>query len=362
MRRSFLRISHDGVLRTARSPHALGRSLCGVFGLLLLLSACSNEKVAPSVQESPDSASSSGASGDMEATCSNCDAPDVCVFGECKSAGTPVVNLGLGSEEGQVGLVQEDEAPVIGPMSFAVRGALSIVLDQSNSRLQGFRKDRFEFEVPLDLATYEDVVFFDAERVVLLNRQGLGSVVLMNLDGTIENRVQLVGLGIGSAGSVAHLAPRSDGVWVEYRDHMVRVLREDGSEDTERRSSQAYLLADNEFQLYTETGERTLYLEKLKRSSSPVTTKRYEYADYVSRTLTVDSDAAGKIYIVLGMGEGGNYRTELHQFSADLAQERTVPLTDDVPGDATFRSLVVTPEGSIYRMIQDGDQIRIRKY
>jgi hypothetical protein len=348
-RRTSLRRTDAWQRATARLS-----AIAAALASFALQSACSKQP-APTSQDTSATA------------CKNCNVPNVCIQGLCEAPGKSVVTATFGSAPGQVKITVGNESATVAPMSFAVReDGLVIVLDQENRRLQAFRNDKPEFVVPLDSGTYEDVAIFDKDRVVLLNRQGRGAVVLMSLDGNVQQRTELVGIGVEEAGLAGDLMVRPDGVWVRYRRQSIRYLNADGTPDPKRPSLPDHLTVDGEHEAAVTLREHQIYLVKQKRQGQlQLVEGSKEYPEDLSSTYDVTSDREGKLYVKVEKRDAQKrYTQSLEIFDANLRWERSVQLADSVGFDGAdvFRQLVVTPKGEIYWMTWDSSQLRLVRY
>lgn len=299
--------------------------------------------------------------------CRDCELPNVCIQGRCEPAGAPAVVTTFGAASGQVGLTLGNESATKAPMSFAVNAnGLIVVLDQENGRLQAFRDGSPAFSLPLDSFTYSDVAFLGEDRVVLLDRQKRGSVVLMSLDGTVHTRTEVLGLGVEEAGLAGPLLVRPDGVWLEYRTQSIRYLNADGTPDPDRARVTDHLTADGNHEVAVLLGEHSVTVHRVNRTGLLNTRKAYrEYPEVLWPEATLDSDARGKLYLQLQKRQpDGHYKRVLEVLDGALNWERSVDLPEPAEhGDAdVFRSLVVSPKGEIFWMHWSGNQFQLLRY
>lgn len=136
----------------------------------------------------------------------------------------PFVYLAWDSD---VGRVLGDESDSYGPMSFAVKADGGVlVLDQVNLRILDFDPAGKPLgALPLPSTTFDDVGEAQGRFVLALDRLVTRTLRVMDRDGEVIAELDLVGHGIGNAGLITQLIPRTDGVWVEVSHrHSVRVL------------------------------------------------------------------------------------------------------------------------------------------
>jgi len=239
-----------------------------------------------------------------------------------------------------------------------------VILDGENERLLVFQHGVQQLELALDNSTYEEPVFLSEDRIALLDRVHTKGIAVWNLSGKLERRSALDSAVDWS--SVRQLTPRPDGIWAEYTGgKMLRLLRADGSVDTEHTQLQGFLTGDGN-RLVTWANPRPS--KELKFSSTPraggAATFEHRFAAAQRENAGEwASDASGKLYLVIYTQAAGKAVQLLRVYSARLELQRELVLeAGDGEQTPPTRRLFVTADGRAYWASFAGQQLRILRY
>jgi hypothetical protein len=293
-----------------------------------------------------------------------CSTHQVRLHGNCRPPGSVVLEASIGRAKGQVAVSREG----MGPMSLAARDDGEIwVLDQENQRLQPFRAGVALDPVPLDLGTYQDVVFLGSDRLVLIDRLVAATLTLIDTQGRVLGKTPVKGTRIPDPALVGYLRARADGVWLEpAAGGTLRVLDVQGKDDPARPQADGVPSWDGKYRFERRAQGRKL--EVLIRESGGSSAQRsHEYTldREISRVDEVESDAAGNLYLSLRhWGKDGPRQRRLLVFDADFALLRNTEVVPepDAPSADNFRDLEVTPGGAAYLLTASEKGMKIRQY
>ena len=120
-----------------------------------------------------------------------------------------------GDGSGELGKSEPSKANPAGPASFWTDGVTSIVLDQVNSRLCRFERDRFAGCFDIGADTYQDLAVDEKARVWLVDRLAGRRVSVFGPGGGLLAEFPLLGGAVKEGGGVTGLFVYDDGCWVE---------------------------------------------------------------------------------------------------------------------------------------------------
>jgi hypothetical protein len=329
-----------------------------VVGLCWALAACSKGSEGPG----PDG-------------CGECASPNVCANGQCVPpggsvpSGNTVLSAGFGSESGQFGVVDAEEAESEAPASLAVNAAGDrvYVLDQVNKRVNVYAGAALERAIPIGSADAKDLAVLEDGSVVVLDRVA-DELNMYTTNGQNLVSVSISGPGVESVDVADTLYSRPDGVWLEARNFFVKVLNADGGEAEPRRILTGLISPDGQKLVSLELlGDGTLNVVQRPAQGMPrFQNTQLAFERRVSNVLAYDIDSAGRIYIgTLHVWEEGDQvrsRSLLTVLSESLEQLRQVELMTNESGRSISRSLAVAPDGSVFQLGVAQDQLAVRRY
>jgi hypothetical protein len=282
--------------------------------------------------------------------------------------GAKVASGQFGSQPGQFGATQPEEANPEAPMSLvATDQGLVYVLDQQNQRIQIFHAGAMERTIPIPYPTVQDLALLQDGRLVLLDRLARRKLFVIDDTGKLLDQIELEGPGIEEGGGTQGLFTRSDGIWVDYDGNMVRVLDAQGHPDPARPTVSGRLSLDGTRLISLDVRPAGLGVVSRERSGlAHNRTAELVFSEPVSHVLAHDMDGNGKLYVITQHGSGGGSdqmsTAYLSVLDADLKLERQIALAAPSGGREVFRHAHVTPAGSVYYLQLTDSDVAVRRY
>ena len=267
------------------------------------------------------------------------------------------------------------EASPEGPMSFAVDDLGSIfVLDQVNNRIQVFdNRGKHLKTIPLPSPTVSDLDLGPTGTIFLLDQWRAKAVLLIDDKGNVLKKVGLVGKGIYEVGEVFGVYSRKDGLWVAYRNYIVRVCDASGEEDKERPMLSGLLCRDGKHLLKArKIGDITATVIRSLVGQSSIDAYTLYFDIPILFINLLDMDSYGNIYLGVELLEESN--EEGPPFGIEDSHEIVVILDSHVnekhriympvstQAEEVKRSFRVTPDGTIYQLVVEEQGATIWRY
>ncbi len=294
-----------------------------------------------------------------------------------KTAGPRVVlRTSWGSGPGQLGRKQAAESSPEGPASFLVDGDGRVfVLDQVNLRIQVYDQGRLKQSIPLPADTFEDLALMTDGSVAVLDRLSRRTVRVTNASGQLVSEVNLVGPGVGQGGAVTGLFARDDGLWVEVaHGRLVRITDASGHADPQRP-----WVAGR----FTAGGSKVLSAALDGRYAAEIVTRpavagkvpaqhlaRVAFDLRLAHLTALETDATGNVYLgalMMRHRQSAPFdvieqRSEVVVVSPTGRELRRISLPAPVTGLEFFRSIRVSPDGTIWHLAFDAHGATLRRY
>lgn len=280
-----------------------------------------------------------------------------------------------GSGETELNHMIPEEASPEAPMSFAIDNSGKIfVLDQVNKRVQVFDKTGEHIKtIPLLTYTCSDIDIGKSGNLFILDQWTGKAVLLIDQEGNLLKKVELVGKGIAEVGGVWKMYSRKDGLWVAYKDYIVRVCNAEGEPDKDRPMISGKLCRDGKNIIKAKKiGDITVTITRSLLGKSSID-KYTVYFDIPVMYITlVDIDDNGNIYLGVNLleesiGEGPPYSIEKsHEVVLILdkngkeKQRIYMPVSTKV--EEVNRSFRVTPDGTIYQLVIEEEGATMWRY
>lgn len=289
------------------------------------------------------------------------------------SAATVVLNAAWGAGADQLGLSKPQEANPEGPMSFAVSDDGSIyILDQLNKRIQVFDPaGNRTSTIPIPGTTFSDIDLGRSGKIILLDQWRDKAVVFLDPTGRRLGSAALIGRHIPDAGGVSGLFSRSDGVWIEYENTLVRVCDADGKADPDRRVVSGRFSRDGKYLLgVAKLGDITASLSRKREGEAEVENFSVLFDIPILYFTLLNTDAGGKIYLGVNLLEEGGEppykleqaREEVVVFSAAGSELRRLIMPVSTEAAEVTRSLRLAADGTVYQLVIGESGAQLRRY
>jgi hypothetical protein len=259
-------------------------------------------------------------------------------------------------------------------MGFAIDAEGRIhVLDQVNTRIQVFEKDRPPRVVPLPADTFQDIALDAKGNAVVLDRLATGTLAFVGANGEVDHTVPITGRGVPEGGGVTGMFVRPDGVWLEVEHGtLVRVALANGEPDPARPSVRGRFSFDGTSVIRAAvTGPTAVAVtaEPLaKGGSSFEATVMFPIRVFGLHAL--ECDARGRTYLV------ANLVRERESAPFDIVEEREIVVVLDKGGaeigrvpiappegpEEQFRPIRVGDDGSIYQLVAGRDGATLERF
>ncbi len=212
----------------------------------------------------------------------------------------------LASWDEVVGRVIREEGDSEGPKSFAMKPCGGVlILDQVNQRVLNLDPDgNFVGSIDLPAPTYDDLEIFDGQAILVLDRLGTRTLLVLDMGGALIAKVDLEGRGITNSGLITAMFPRPDGVWLEVENrYSVRVLDRQLQPAQRRIVLGRPTLANRS--LHAKLDRRGGVSLSISEPNEPASKAPVTLAapSPIRRIVWLDQDASGNVYIVLHEAE-----------------------------------------------------------
>jgi hypothetical protein len=283
-----------------------------------------------------------------------------------------------GSGPTELGHIIPEEASPEGPMSFAIDNSGAIfVLDQVNKRVQVFGKTGEHIKtIPLLSYTCSDIDIGKSGNLFILDQWTGKAVLLMDQEGNLLKKVELVGKGIAEVGGVWKMYSRKDGLWVSYLSydyHLVRLCDASGEEDKERPMIDGILCRDGKHIIKSKViGDITVTVTRSLLGKSSIDNYVVYFDIPVMHIDLLDMDKDGNIYLGVYLFEESI--EEEPPYSIEKSHEVVVVLDSNgkekkriympmsTKAEEVRRSLRVTPDGTIYQLVIEEEGATMWRY
>ena len=268
-----------------------------------------------------------------------------------------------------------EEASPEAPMSFTIdNSGKFFVLDQINKRVQvsGNTGEHVK-TIPLLSYTYSDIDIGKSGNLFILDQWKSEAVLLIDQDGNLLKKVELVGKGISEVGSVYRIYSRKDGLWVTYSDYMVRLCDASGEPDKDRLMTTGILCRDGKNIIKVKKiGEITVTITRSLLGKSDIDKFTVYFDIPVSYITFVDMDDNGNIYLGAqlleeSIEEGPPYSIEKsHEVVLILdkngKEKKRIYMPVSTKAEAVNLSHRVTPDGTIYQLVIEEEGATMWRY
>ncbi len=294
-----------------------------------------------------------------------------------------VFKTAWGSGPAELGRIIPQEASPEGPMSFVIDSSGNIfVLDQLNKRVQVYDETGKHIKtIPIPAVTFSDIAIGESGNLFLLDRYVSEMVVLIDDEGEILKKVNLIGKGIMETGSLSEIYSREDGLWAVIGNLMVRLCDLSGEPYEDRQIAPGRFSQDDKSLLRTKVvGEITATVTRTALTKSSIDTYTisgkktyYIYFDIPMLAIRmVDTDKNGNIYLVVelleeSIDEGPPYSIEnSHEIVVVLDsngnEKKRIYMPVSSGAEDVNRSHRVTPDGTIYQLVIEEEGATMWRY
>jgi hypothetical protein len=280
-----------------------------------------------------------------------------------------------GSGETELNHMIPEEANPEGPMSFVVDDSGTIfVLDQVNKRVQVFDKTgKHTKSIPLLSTTYSDIDIGKFGNLFILDQWKNGAVLLIDQEGNLLKKVELIGKGIAETGGVWKLYSRKDGLWVSYDDYLVRLCDPSGEPDEERLMIDGILCRDGKHVIKSKIlGDITVTVTKSLLGKSNIDRYNVYFDIPVLFINLLDMDEDGNIYLGAELleesgNEGPPYSIEnSHEvvvvIDSNGKEKKIIYMPVSTKVEEVKRPLLVTRDGTIYQLVIEEEGATMWRY
>lgn len=285
-----------------------------------------------------------------------------------KTKTTEVLRIKAGAGSDNIGVILPDEANPEGPMSFALGKEGEIyILDQLNFRIQVFKNNKRIKTIPLPKdksVDFKDIEITPDNKIALAGeffKEGRAEktyIYILDLDGKILNLIKTE-----TCPPEIHIVAegRYAGIWLCSQ----RIASTDGKE-AERIRVPGKLSRNSKRIFFAEIiGEASAVLYRSEENSlsrwEPEVTVYFNMP--IVNLLGIWDEIKGRIYFGAFLAQKGRYSNVVVIFSSDLREIGRVQLTVSREPYEIWRSVKVSPEGSIYQLYIDKKQyIVIKRY
>ena len=280
-----------------------------------------------------------------------------------------------GSETTELNHIIPEEANPEAPMSFVVDESGTIfVLDQVNKRIQVFENNGKHVKaIPLSSYAYSDIDMGISGNLFVLDTWKDKAVLLIDQEGNLLQKSELVGERISEVGGVWQIYSRSDGLWVVYENSMVRICDQIGETDNERPATKGILCRDGKHIIDAEKiGDITVAMARSLLGKSGIDNFTVYFDIPVLFVTFVDMDSNGDMYLGVQLldesGEQGPPYSleEAHEIVVILdkngKEKNRIYMPVSTEAEEVRRSHRVTPDGIIYQLVIEEEGATMWKY
>lgn len=274
----------------------------------------------------------------------------------------------IGTDKDQIGFITPPEAMTIGPTSFAVTEDETIyIIDLANKRIQVYRNNSHLRSLPLPAAQPIDIdVTRDGKVLVLDNIVDSALFIIDGSNGSLINKIDLMGPSIGSALEVSGIYVRDSGqysgVWAIVERDSVRLANVDGSPDSIRIMVPGILNARaNKVAYISIIGEATVMLYRSTEKFSEWEEDSIFFDAFVDQifALAIDQEENAYLGVFLANHEEKDVVVKLNSSGEEV--NRIVLVPQKVGADI-FHPVKIDNQGRVYQLIVEEDSVVIRRY
>lgn len=283
-----------------------------------------------------------------------------------KAPPPPALRAAWGSADGQLGHDVGEERNAEGPPALVSLpdGGFG-VLDAVNGRFVRTGPDgKPRGGTKLAQRLPQDAVALPDGSLLTLDRLAERSVQLLGPDGAVRGELPLAGRGVPEPAGVTGLFVDGDDVFVEVEhDRLVRIGDTDGRPDAERPELDGRPSLDgarlHEVVLLDRRLGRLLLTTRDRASLEHLYTRELRAGEPVFGVLSLDTDAAGGIYVGLLAGAEGNERVRVLCLSREGELQGAVEVPASTGPEELFRPVTVSADGTIRILTvhEDGAQV-----
>lgn len=283
-------------------------------------------------------------------------------------SGKEMVRVKAGSGPHELGAITPEEANPEGPMSFVVSASGEIyVLDQVNSRVQVFKDGRRVKTIPIPGAVFSDLELLPGGLVALLDNVVDRVIVIVEESGRVIRKISLAQEEIPEPGAITGIYFRPEGKWTGLLAQMdsrsILLAGPDGGPLAELMNFPGLLDWSGQRLLKVEMeGEKKASV--FRSDESFQNWKRYEatFRLPLGRIYGVWEDKFENIYLAANIFDDKKEVNEVIIFDPGGRELARIQLFVSGAPHEINNPVRVTPEGVIYQLAIDGQEVVIRKY
>jgi hypothetical protein len=283
-------------------------------------------------------------------------------------SGQEAVRVRAGSGPDELGLITPEEANPEGPMSFVVSAAGEIyVLDQVNSRVQVFKDGRREKTIPIPGAVFSDLELLPGGLVALLDNVVDRVIVIVEESGRVIRKISLVREEIPEPGAITGIYFRPEGKWpgllAQMDSRSILLAGPDGGPLAELMNFPGLLNWSGQCLLKIEMeGEKKASVLKSDEKFQNWTRYRAAFRLPLGRIYGVWEDKYENLYLAANCFDNKKETNEVIVFEPGGRELARIKLFVSGAPHEINSPVRVTPEGAIYQLAIDGQEVVIRKY
>lgn len=283
-------------------------------------------------------------------------------------SGKEVVRVRAGSGPDELGLITPEEANPEGPMSFSVSSAGEIyILDQVNSRIQVFKDDRRVKTIPIPGAVFSDLELLPGGLVALLDNVVDRVIVIIEESGRVIRKISLVREEIPEPGAITSIYFRPEGKWPGLLAQMdscsILLAGPDGRPLAELMNFPGLLNWSGQRLLKVEMeGEKKASVHRSDEKFQNWTRYRASFRLPLGRIYGVWEDKYENLHLAANCFDSKKETNEVIVFEPGGRELARIQLFVSGAPHEINNPVRVTPEGTIYQLAIDGQEVVIRKY
>ncbi|MCX8160215.1 MAG: hypothetical protein N3G18_04695 [Candidatus Saccharicenans sp.] len=283
-------------------------------------------------------------------------------------SGIEVVRARAGNGPDELGVITPEEANPEGPMSFVVSADGEIyVLDQANSRVQVFKDGRRVKTIPVPGTVFIDLELLPGRLIALLDNVVDRVMVVIEESGRVAGKISLIQEGITEPGAITSIYARSEGKWpgllAQMDSRSILLAGLDGRQLAQLMNLPGLLNWNGQHLLKVEMeGEKMASVLKSDEKFRTWTRYRASFRLPLGRIYGVWDDKYDNIYLAANCFDEKKEINEVIIFEPGGRQLARIQLFVSGTPHEINNPVRVTPEGVIYQLAIDGQEVVIRKY
>ncbi len=279
-----------------------------------------------------------------------------------------ILRKSIGTGKDQIGFKTPPEAMTIGPVSFAVAEDETIyIIDLANKRIQVYRNNLHLRFLPCPAAMPVDIdITRDGKVLILDNIVDKALFIIDGSNGSLINKLDLAGPGVGSPVEVSGIYYRASGpyagVWATVEGSSVRLAHADGNPDSIRIMVPGRLNAGASKVAYVSIiGDATVMLYRSAEKFSEWEENSIFFDSFVVHILALAIDNEENAYLAAFLANHDE-KDVVVKLNPRGEEVKRIFLIPQRVGSDIFHPIKIDNQGRVYQLLVEEDSVVVLRY